>query len=196
MSTLGFGILGLLARESMTGYEISRRMQVPVGYMWTANHSQIYGELATLEADRLVRHQVVDGPGPRDTKRYTLTARGRRELTNWVDSPLRPQPARSELMLRVRCFWMLSPERCRAFVESVRLDHEQRLSIYLDEEQQFADEGADINDPSGWGFGNYATLQAGLRSEQAMIGWCTWLLARLPAPGGAPAPARTARRRS
>lgn len=179
MSTLGFGILTLLARDSLTGYEISRLMQVPVGYMWTASHSQIYGELATLDRDRLVRHQIVAGPGPRDTKRYTLTARGRRALINWIDSPLAAQPARSELMLRVRGFWLLSPQRCREFIESVRLDHEQRLAVYRAEDQAFTDEALGVSDPAQWAFGSYATLQAGLRTQQAMIDWCTWLLAQL-----------------
>lgn len=158
-------------------------MQVPVGYMWTASHSQIYGDLATLEHDRLVRHKAVAGPGPRDKKRYTITAQGRRELVDWVDSPLRAQPARSELMLRVRSFWLLSPQRCRAFIESVRLDHEQRLAVYLAEDQDFADQGLPTTDPLHWSFGAYAALQAGLLTQQAMIDWCTWLLAQLDDQG-------------
>ena len=73
MGTLGYAILGLLAKEPRTGYQIARAMNRPIGYIWTARHSQIYPELASLEADGLVRHAVVDGRGPRETKRYEIT---------------------------------------------------------------------------------------------------------------------------
>jgi DNA-binding PadR family transcriptional regulator len=179
VATLGYAILGLLAREPMTGYEISQRMQVPVGYMWSASHSQIYGELAALEDGGLIRHRVVAGRGPRENKRYSLSARGRRALVNWVDSPLDPLAVKSELMLRVRCFWLISPDRCRAFVHSILMEHERRLAVYEDEQRDFAAKGLDVHDPADWSFGAFATLQAGLRGQRAMIDWCQWLLIQL-----------------
>ena len=179
VGTLGFAILGELARQPLTGYDLARRMAVPIGYMWTASHSQIYSELAALQVDRAVRARVIDGPGPRDTKRYTITARGRRMLAQWVDSPLPAAPVRSELMLRVRSFWLISPERAQAFIEGVLLDHEQRLAVLTDEERDFAENAYPIDDPSSWAFGAYATVQAGLTGQRAMIAWCRWLLGRL-----------------
>ena len=41
---------------------------------------------------------VIDGPGPRDTKRYEITPPGWHALQDWVDSPL-SEVARSEFML-------------------------------------------------------------------------------------------------
>jgi DNA-binding PadR family transcriptional regulator len=177
-------MLELLAREPMTGYDISRRMQAPIGYMWTASHSSVYGELASLEHDRLIVSRVVDGPGPRDTKRYRITPAGRRHLEQWVDSPVSHYPVRDELMLRVRSFWLISPERCRAFLNEVLLERERRLAVYEDEERDFGRQGLAVHDPSGWAFGAYATVQAGIRTERAMIDWCRWLLDELyvPAP--------------
>ena len=48
---LGYAILGLLAVEPLTGYQLAQRMRAPIGYMWTAGHSQIYPELAKLLDD-------------------------------------------------------------------------------------------------------------------------------------------------
>ena len=62
-STLGHAILGLLARRPSTGYDLARRMDRPVGWFWTARHSQIYAELARLEHEGLVDHEEVDGAG-------------------------------------------------------------------------------------------------------------------------------------
>src|SRR5829696_1563635 len=87
-AVLGYAILGLLAVEPLTGYQLAQRMRAPIGYMWTATHSQIYPELAKLKAGGLVRAAVIPGRGPRDTKQYTITAAGRRALRTWVDSPL------------------------------------------------------------------------------------------------------------
>ncbi len=52
---MGYAILGLLAREALSGYDLSSRMRAPVGYFWEARHSQIYPELARLAADGKVQ---------------------------------------------------------------------------------------------------------------------------------------------
>jgi DNA-binding PadR family transcriptional regulator len=182
MRTLGYAVLGLLAVKPRTGYEIAKFMKAPIGYMWTASHSRIYPELQILEASGLVRHQVIDGPGPRDNKIYTITTKGRTTLARWVDSPLTPQPARSELMLRVRALWTISPDRAIRFIDGVRLDSEQRLAIYLDNERQLAAAGDERLDPRTPAFGSYASLQAGIGHERHLIEWCTWLIAQLRQP--------------
>ncbi|GAB3593822.1 PadR family transcriptional regulator [Angustibacter peucedani] len=178
MSTLGHALLGLLADGPRTGYQLARRMERPIGYFWTAQHSQIYPQLARLEADGLVRHRVVDGPGPRDTKQYRITAAGRAALRAWVDTPVPPQPGRSELMLRVRSLWMVEPARARAFVEQVRAEHAATLETYRAEGATFdQDEVAlGIGSPT---FGAWATLRQGLGHEEQVLAWCDWLLAEI-----------------
>jgi DNA-binding PadR family transcriptional regulator len=179
MSTLGYAILGLLAEKPHTGYELAKRMERPIGYMWTAQHSQIYPELAALQSAGRVRHRVIDGRGPRDTKKYSITASGRAALDAWADSPLTRQPARSELMLRVRTFWLISPQRAADFIRGVRLDHESRLAVYRDEDRAFTNERAEIHDPASPDFAAYATLRAGIGYEEQLLTWCDWLLERL-----------------
>jgi len=83
MSTLGYAILGLLAAQPRTGYDLAKLMRAPIGYMWTAHHSQIYPELARLEDDGRVSAAVIDGPGPRDNKRYEITPAGWHALQDW-----------------------------------------------------------------------------------------------------------------
>ena len=61
-STLGFALLGLLARQPRTGYELSQALRRPIGYFWTAGHSQVYPELARLDAAGYISHTVIDGP--------------------------------------------------------------------------------------------------------------------------------------
>jgi DNA-binding PadR family transcriptional regulator len=179
MGTLGYAILGLLARRPSTGYQISRAMQRPVGYFWTARHSQIYPELAELEADGLVRSRVIEGPGPRDNKRYAITAAGRNALRAWLGSPLPHQAPRDELMLRVWSLWMLPPDRARELIAAVRGRLQAELEILLIEEEDFLTMPDAIADPAEAAFGEYATLRWGLARLRAFLEWCDWLLDRL-----------------
>ena len=50
MTTLGYALLGLLARRPLSGYDLAGQLKVPVVFFWHARISQIYPELARLEA--------------------------------------------------------------------------------------------------------------------------------------------------
>ena len=187
MSTLGYAILGLLAAQPRTGYDLAKLMRAPIGYMWTARHSQIYPELARLEDEGMVAAAVIDGPGPRDNKRYQITPAGRRAVQDWVDSPL-TEVARSKFMLRVRGLWLLPPERARAFLLSQREWYESRLATYAMEEATFLLEADAVDEPTSYLFAEYATLRYGIMRVRETIAWCDWLLDRLdrlqPIAGG------------
>jgi DNA-binding PadR family transcriptional regulator len=178
VNTLGYAILGLIAARPRTGYEVSRAMQRPLGYFWTARHSQIYPELAGLEDAGLLRSRVIPGPGPRDTKRYSLTRKGRGALVEWLDSPLGDEPVKSELMLRVWSLWLLSPEQARRLITTVREDALEALEAAALEREGFS-AGVDSTDLSDPEFGHWATLQWGVAQRQAMLSWTDWLLERI-----------------
>jgi DNA-binding PadR family transcriptional regulator len=180
MITLGYAILGLVATQPRTGYEIAQLMKSPIGYMWTAQHSQIYPELARLAEIGLVRSTMIKGRGPRDIKRYSITAAGRRELRAWVDSPL-VETARSELLLRVHSLWLISPARARSFIAEQRSRFVDRLATYHDEELKFAPYATELSDPGTPAFAEYATLRFGIVRVRDTIAWCDWLLEQLEA---------------
>src|SRR5688500_16777052 len=96
-SALGFALLGALARGPSSGYEVAQMMKQPVGYFWHARHSQIYPELAALEARGLVTHKVVEQRDRPAKKVYSLTRAGRSALREWVTSPLDVPAVRDEL---------------------------------------------------------------------------------------------------
>jgi DNA-binding PadR family transcriptional regulator len=177
---LGFALLALLARTPRTGYELRQAMREPIGFFWTASHSQIYPELARLESGGFVRHRVIDGPGPRDTKRYACTAAGRRALAAWAIEAPEPGPERDELMLKVYAIWTAPPAAARALIEAQRAAHEARLARYEQLDVEFgAQHPTAIVDPSTPEFAAYATLRCGLSYERHRIGWCDWLLSRI-----------------
>jgi DNA-binding PadR family transcriptional regulator len=175
-STLGFALLGLLARKSRNGYELSQALRRPIGYFWTASHSQVYPELARLEAARYITHTVIDGPGPRDTKRYDITAAGRRALAAWAGSPARPAPERDEFMLKVYSLWLVEPARARTLIVEQLARHEAQLAHYEQLERDMRSEHeALLSDPTTPQFSAYATLRRGLSFERHARDWCVWL---------------------
>lgn len=184
-STLGCAILGLLARTELTGYQISKSMKGAHDYFWTARHSQIYAELGKLAVDELVSDTVVDGPGPRETRRYAITRAGLLALQEWLVARPAPSVERDEFIIRVWSMWLLETESARSMVNSHRTQRRQRLEAYQLVEQEMLQDGAP--EPNTPAFAAYAALRAGLSYERHRIAWCDWLLGGLPDD----APART-----
>jgi DNA-binding PadR family transcriptional regulator len=185
-STLGYALLGLLARKPRTGYELTQALREPIGYFWTASHSQVYPELARLEARGWARYEIIAGPGPRDTKRYAITAAGRRALATWAVAPPRPEPSRNELLLKVYSLWLADPAAARALITAEREQHSAMLARYesLAAENERGDP-ADLAPPA---FFDYATLRRGLSFERHVLAWCDWLVAALDRRTGPAAP--------
>lgn len=179
MSTLAYALLTLLVRGPRTGYQLARLMRVPIGYLWTASHSQVYPELARLQAAGWVSATAGPGPGPRDNKTYAVTPLGRRELIAWFDAPLAPRPNRSELLLRVRCLWLVDRERALDFLRDQRGAAADVLDTYESERAGF--DARRVENPGTPDFAAYATLHYGLTSQAAVVEWFDWLIARLEA---------------
>lgn len=180
-TALGYALLGLLARRPSTGYDLTVRMHRPIGYFWTASHSQIYPELARLQSAGLVRHTVVDGAGPRPSKLYEITAAGHAELREWVTTVPEPESVRSATMVRTYSLWLVEPDAAVGLVERLREQHTRRLADYAEQDAGFGSPGV-AGRPAD--FAAYATLRAGMRSEQAALEWCDWLLGELRGADG------------
>lgn len=177
MNTLSYALLGALSTKARTGYQLAQHMRAPIALMWAAPHSQIYPELNRLAAAGLITGTVIPGPGPRDTKRYTVTEAGRQALAVWADSPLDAEVPRSELMLRVRSLWLTSPERAVTFVATQRRQWQDRLVRLGRERAGFApDDVMSADHPEFYAF---ATLRYGIERVAAAVVWADWLLDQL-----------------
>lgn len=179
-SNLGFAILGLLARRPSTGYEVAQRMRQPIGYFWTARHSQIYPELNRLDAAGLVDHEVIEGAGPRPTKRYRITETGLAALAAWVVGDLEPQPVRDLEVLRLWSIWTVEPDAAVELVGRLEAAHQGVLDRYLEELAEIADHPG-VRDPPNPLFATRITLEGGIRSRRTALEWCAWMRAEFAA---------------
>ncbi len=83
--SLKFGVMGLLSREPLHGYEVKNRFEDMLGGTWEVNIGQIYTTLQRLERDGLVR--PVGPRGDRGKLLYELSAEGRKALDAWLGEP-------------------------------------------------------------------------------------------------------------
>lgn len=182
-------MLGLLARHSLSGYDLTRRMREQVGFFWEARHSQIYPELARLEGRGLVAHELVEQRERPDKKVYSILPAGEDALREWVCGPLRERPVRDELVLKAYSLWTVDPAAAAGLFREQERRHAEQLREYREIEewmkQTAGEELANVN--SRW-FASYATLRRGIGYEIELVEWCRWLAGELegsPA-GGAP----------
>ena len=187
MTTLGFAILGLLSRESLSGYDLAGRMRAKVGYFWEARHSQIYPELARLEREGMVTHRVVEQQDRPDKKVYEITALGFETLREWVTEPPAPRTARDEVVLKAYSVWLADPEKAVAlFREQERL-HEERLLEYEGIRARMEEEwGEDVLKTDSYRFASYAALRRGILYERGSVDWCRWVADRVGERDGPP----------
>jgi DNA-binding PadR family transcriptional regulator len=83
LTTTSYAILGLLSVRSWSTYELAEQMRRALGFFWPRAESGIYREPRKLEEHGLVR-STVELVGQRPRTRYTITAKGRRALAQWV----------------------------------------------------------------------------------------------------------------
>jgi len=98
-----YGLLALLSRRSMHGYEMRRELESELGPEWAVNYGQIYTTLERLVRDGLVvqSETVVSGDAP-DRKLHTVTPSGRTELHRWFLSPMESaDPGRDGLHAKI-----------------------------------------------------------------------------------------------
>jgi DNA-binding PadR family transcriptional regulator len=119
-------LLGLLADQPRTGYDLERAMREELDSVWRAEYSQIYPTLAGLRRAGFVLLRVL-GPrkGPRRNL-YRTTAAGRRELKRWVASLPAAEREKDETLARLAFLESLSPgERLEAIAACDRMARQE-----------------------------------------------------------------------
>jgi DNA-binding PadR family transcriptional regulator len=176
MTTLGRAILGLLSREALSGYDLTRRMRERVGFFWSARHSQIYPELARLEGQGMVTHRVVEQSDRPDKKVYEITEAGVEALKEWVTSPFEPKGTRDEMVLRAYSIWLADPEKAVALFREQERKHKEQLQKYEEIEAWMRKEwGGDLERSDSPSFASYAALRRGIIYERGSVEWCRWV---------------------
>jgi DNA-binding PadR family transcriptional regulator len=94
-------LLGFLAHEDLSGYDLKKRVTQSVGRVWDMGYGQIYPALKELEREGLaVALPGHTGRGP-ERIAYRITDEGRRQLASWLNEPGERERLRFEAMLKL-----------------------------------------------------------------------------------------------
>ncbi len=94
-------LLGLLAIDSMSGYDLGLTIRSSVGHFWNESYGQIYPNLKKLAADGFVTAKMERQKGKPDRRIYSITKKGRERLRKWLAVPPQPEIPRNELLLKL-----------------------------------------------------------------------------------------------
>jgi DNA-binding PadR family transcriptional regulator len=97
--SIKYGLLALLERGPMYGYQLRTAFEESTGGSWPLNIGQVYTTLSRLERDELVRALPENDGGQRP---YEITDQGRAELALWFVTPVREgDRPRDELAIKL-----------------------------------------------------------------------------------------------
>ena len=179
MRTLKYAILGLINRDPMTGYDLTREFNSNhLANFWYAKHSQVYPELSRLMEEELVTCEVVIQGEKMEKKLYSITEKGRQELLHWLmeDDPLGPTP-KDVFRLRMYFSDFMSKEELHEHL-SRQIDKHTDKCRYLSAvmEQNHNNKVPPFGPRE---YGDYMVLEGAIIREESYIQWLENCLKRV-----------------
>jgi PadR family transcriptional regulator AphA len=127
-NTTELAVLGLIAFEERSGYDLARLAQQSVGYLWTPSRSQIYKVLPRLVDRGLATVRGVPQVDRPDKAVYRITPAGRRAIRAWLEQ-VDVEPAADTNVFALKLFFgdLVPTPVVRAQLDGYRDFLEQRL---------------------------------------------------------------------
>lgn len=100
--SIKYAMLGILAEKNLHGYDLKNIFDERVGDFWSLNFGQIYSTLDRLEKENLVSYDRQTQERRPDRKIYHITPKGRKELEEWLSTPVKKVRAlRDEFFIKL-----------------------------------------------------------------------------------------------
>jgi DNA-binding PadR family transcriptional regulator len=178
--SLRYAILGLLARESLTGYDLTKRFDTTIAFFWSAKHSQIYPELAALTKEGLVTFEVVTQTSKPNKKVYTITPDGLQALADWVAEPREKRTVKDPMLLRAWTIGTVDPDLVLPQLREAKEEWGKRVDFL---------EAIEVNPPEREGRDDFDLawegpmlgLRLGIMQARTYCDWLSWAIERVEA---------------
>jgi PadR family transcriptional regulator AphA len=99
--SLRFALLGLLAVQPASGYDLKRAINRSTYFIWNATGPQIYNTLRDLREDGYITSKSLAQRGKPDRHVHTITPSGRTALREFMGKPIRASVTRDDVLLRI-----------------------------------------------------------------------------------------------
>ena len=178
--SLRYAILGLLAYTPMSGYNLKKIFDETLNHFWTANLSQIYRELGSLEKTGYLTSSIEPQDDRPDKRIYSITEAGNKAFRNWLEDFPEALSAQKRDEFMVRIFFGSKLDKSEMKKQFERFVEERRTfeKEMAEQKQKFKRllEKGGINekmlgqverDKLFWRF----TIKRALITNQALIQW-------------------------
>jgi DNA-binding PadR family transcriptional regulator len=122
-------LLGMLAIEPMSGYDLGLTIRGSVGHFWNESYGQIYPNLKKLAGDGCVSSKTERQKGKPDRRIYSITEKGRARLRKWLAVPPQPDTPRNEMLLKLFFGEQVPAQILIGYVERMAEDRRTLLAL-------------------------------------------------------------------
>jgi PadR family transcriptional regulator AphA len=176
-----YAILGFLEIAPMSGYDIRKYSATSLAHFWNEDYGHIYPTLRALVEEGLAVKKKAEGRGGRERDLYTITEKGRGELSSWLRTePTRPN-LRIELLLKVFFGARVGAERLREMLKAETAISDAALREFATTEAHLVSEIEAGGERAATARYQLLSLRYGQRYHGAVKEWCRESIAALGA---------------
>lgn len=172
MNKLSFGLLSLLSTDSMSGYDLTLK----INKFWRSTHSAIYPLLSELEEKGHIELTLKKQSGKPDKKIYNLTVQGKEFLHEWFISETSDPVIRDEMTLKLYCIKCMDSDSAEKLLNELEARYRRKIEEHknsLEKIKLRSCENSDDIPPSI--FGGYILTQRILNEAILNLKWCEWV---------------------
>lgn len=161
-------ILGLLAHENLTGYDIKKRIDNGISFFWKGSFGSIYPALSSMEEEGFVKKAKSAGADSKREKRYySITVKGRKYLQEWLEDSKSVNDLKYETLLKLFFGGVTSPE---VSINTIKeFEREVTESLYV--LKMYKDNLSHVLKEKDHVY-YYLTVSFGVETYEGYLRWC------------------------
>ena len=162
-------ILGLLAHENLSGYDIKKRIDQSISFFWKGSFGSIYPSLSAMTREGLVE-KVEDSEktGGREKINYAITSQGKEALRSWLEDSRAVNDMKYETLLKLFFGGVAEPQISINNINA--FENEVRESLHILKFYQ-GNLSKVLDNPDHMYY--YLTASFGVETYEAYLRWCT-----------------------
>ena len=161
-------ILGLLAEQPLSGYQIKKLVDIRFKFFWSESFGQIFPALKSLSAAGLVAECETEHTDGRAAKKYQITPAGKDALIAWLSQPVEKESLRLEILLKTYFSNYAAPGVMLNHLAAFEQSHAQQLQIlglFQKELERIPDEDENHREV-------LRVIDFGQKVNRAYLDWC------------------------
>src|SRR5262249_38709662 len=125
--SIAFAILGFLAAEPCSGYDLKKLFVASESLHWSGNNNQVYTAIVQLHRDGLATKEVQQPEQGPARKLYSITEKGKEALREWIRSEPELPEFRSPILVQLMAADLLSQDELNGLLSA----YEEELQLKI-----------------------------------------------------------------